>query len=288
MQDIPFYKIEEHYEAFLVWHDAIKRKFLPQKGNALLHVDQHSDLAKPILRTSINELKLEKTALLNFTYDELGIGNYILPAVFTGIFNAIYWMQQLDPASPTKPAQEFILSTYKNKGKIFMINKKNSSDRKGTPFIRRDFTVNEPLRHTQPLVLDIDIDYFSCNVYQNQLIRLEITRDQFHRFNNNKYHLMRFEYSCYSEQVDDQYFMVFNQSEDIVIRSFAKVSKTQILQRIDYFVEWLSKNHINPNIIEVCRNTFSEYTPKDQREFIEEKLESKLAPLYNLQETSFE
>jgi hypothetical protein len=34
MQDIPFIKIEEHHEAFLVWHDAIKKKFLPQKGNA--------------------------------------------------------------------------------------------------------------------------------------------------------------------------------------------------------------------------------------------------------------
>ena len=86
MQYTPFFKIEEHHEAFLVWHDAIKRKFLPKKGNTLLHVDQHSDLAKPVLRTSINELKLEKEALLSFTYDELGIGNYIFPAVFTGIF----------------------------------------------------------------------------------------------------------------------------------------------------------------------------------------------------------
>ncbi len=288
MQDIPFFKIEEHHEAFLVWHDAIKKKFLPQNGNALLHVDQHSDLATPVLRTSINELKLEREVLQSFTYNELGIGNYILPAVFTGIFNTVYWMLQLDPVSQIKPTQEFILSTYKNEGKIFMINKKNSSDRKGIPFKRRDFTVNESLRHTQPIVLDIDIDYFSCNVYQNQLIRLEITQDQFERFNNNKYHLMRFEYSCYSEQVDDQYFMVFNQSEDIVIRPSAKVSKNQILQRIDDFMEWLSKNHINPNIIEVCRNTFSEYTPKDQREFIEEKLESRIATLYNLQETSFE
>ncbi len=270
----------------LFWSGMMQsRKIFFLRRGMLLHVDQHSDMARPVLRTSINELKLEKEALLSFTYDELGIGNYILPAVFTGIFNTVYWMQHLDPASKTKPTQEFILSTYKNEGKIFLINKKNSSERTGIPYRRRDFTVKEPLRHTQPLVLDIDIDYFSCNVYQNRLIRLEITRDQFERFNDNKYHLMRFEYSCYSEQVDDQFFMVFNQSEDIVIRPPAKVSKNQILHRIDGFVEWLSENHINPNIVEICRNTFSEYTPKDQREFIEEKLESKLGTLYNLQET---
>jgi hypothetical protein len=286
MHTIPLYKIEEHHEAFLVWHDAIDKKFLSPRGNTLLHVDQHSDMAKPVLRTSINELKRDRESLHRFTYDELGIGNYIYPAVFLGIFDTVHWMMQPDWVSQPKPIQEYCLSTYQNEGRIFVVDRLDSAAFTGITFKRHDFTIQESLEPNQPLVLDIDLDYFSCNPYQNKLIRLEITREQFEQFNDNKYHLLRFEYSCHTEQVGDQYFMVFNQSEDIVIRPFARVSKSQIAQRIEALVDWLSMNQIDPVIIDICRDTFSGYVPESQREYIENQLISKLKTIYQLQEHS--
>lgn len=244
-------------------------------------------MAKPVLRTSINELKRDRESLHRFTYDELGIGNYIYPAVSLGIFDTVYWMMQPDVVSQPKSIQEYILSTYRNEGRIFMVNRADSSAFTGITFQRHDFTIEESLKPNQPLVLDIDLDYFSCNPYQNELIRLEITREQFEQFHKDKYHLLRFEYSCHTEQIGDQYFMVFNQSEDIVIRPFARVSRAKITQRIEFFVDWLSMNQINPVTIDVCRDTFSGYVPENQREFIEDRLLSKLTTIYQLEEHSF-
>ena len=160
MDSIPLYKMEEHHEAFLIWHDAIKKNYLPPKGNALLHIDHHSDMGKPVLRTPINDLKLDIEELNRFTYDELGIGDFIYPAVYQGIFQTVFWLLQPNGLDQPKPARKIVLSTYQNEGKIFLINQANLSSPGSVSFIRHDLTIEEPINPTQPIVLDIDLDYF--------------------------------------------------------------------------------------------------------------------------------
>lgn len=281
--DIPLYRMNEHHEAFMIWNDAIDKKYLPQSGNALLHVDQHSDMSKPVLRTPITELKKSKEEIRSFTYNELGIGAFIYPAVYLGIFDTVYWLLQQDDFSVPKPLQEYVLSTYQNQGKIFQINQAKPSAPGSVCFKRRDLTIEESLKTTQSLVLDIDVDYFSCTTYQNKLIQIEITQKQFEDFNSDKYHLLRFEYFCYTKKVANQYFMIFNQSEDIVIRPKAMVSNNQVVERVNAFSDWLKRNEINPAIIDICRDTYSGYAPDSQRKFIEDNIIAKLEEIYNIQ-----
>jgi len=282
MTTIPVYKMEEHHEAFMIWNDAIEKKYLPQTGNSLLHVDQHSDMSKPFLRTPISKLEKNKEKIRRFTYDELKIGTFIYPAVYAGIFNTVYWLLQEDDISKPKPMEKYVISTYKNQGKKFQVNQARPTSKGSVTFMRRDLTIKEPLKVDQSLVLDIDLDYFSCSSYQNKPIKVEITKKQFGEFNKNKYHPLRFEYHCYTKKIADQYFMIFNQNEDIVIRPHSKVSNNQVSSRINTFVDWLQTNEISPNIIDVCRNTYSGYTPGAQREFIEDHLISKLKEIYSI------
>lgn len=284
MSSIPLYIIEEHHEAFLIWYEAIQKKHLPAKNNTLLHVDHHSDMLKPILRTSIHELTLDAQELRRFTYEELKIGDFIYPAIYQGLFNTIIWLLQPDEIAVPAPAKKYVLSTYLNEGKIFLINQVKAFTPRSVSFIRYDITIEDTINPPpQPIVLDIDLDYFSTMGYQNNLIRLEITQQQYEEFNNNKYHPLRFEYHCFTEQIEDRYFMVFNQSEDIVIRNSGQVSNDEILERIDKICKWLTKNQISPAIAVICRDSYSGYIPADQREFIEQNLLTALESLYDFQ-----
>lgn len=47
MNKIPFYIIEEHHEAFLIWHYAIIKGLINKNRNTLLHIDEHSDMLLP-------------------------------------------------------------------------------------------------------------------------------------------------------------------------------------------------------------------------------------------------
>src|SRR5215472_9699272 len=90
---IPLFRLEEHHEAFLVWHYAIARQLMPASQNILLHVDEHSDWATPRLRRSIESAGSTLSGIAAFTYAELDIGSFIWPAIYKGIFAEVYWMR---------------------------------------------------------------------------------------------------------------------------------------------------------------------------------------------------
>jgi hypothetical protein len=91
-KNVPLVVVEEHHEAFYVWHYAAQEGWLGRDGNTLLHVDEHADMFLPRLRrplTSISSL----TDLAEFTYNELNIGNFIWPAIYLGFFSRVLWLR---------------------------------------------------------------------------------------------------------------------------------------------------------------------------------------------------
>jgi hypothetical protein len=62
-----------------------------------------------------------------------------------------------------------------------------------------------------------------------------------------------------------------------------KVSEQEIIRRIDIFLEFLIKNNLEPQLIDICRSRLSGFTPNDQWEFIEQKLIEKLSTIYELE-----
>ena len=284
MTKIPLFIIEEHHEAFFIWNYAGLNNLIPTTGNMLLHVDQHADMGPPRFHTPLKSLPARLPALMQFTYNELCIGNFIPAAIYQGWFKEFYWLQH----NRLKVSQTLHIYSYKEAGQTLVMTTNIheagafNTDRKSVLYELK--TVNDPLPDKDGVVLDIDLDYFSCdkqhqtgNLGHN---RIEISQEEYEHFTTDRYHPLRINVGGVTAQVEQgRYYLLINAfPEDIP--SPLKVAPAQILERIEQFIKFLQDNQIRPQLIDLCRSRFSGFTPADQREFIEEHLLAKLSDLY--------
>jgi len=284
---IPLFIIEEHHEAFFVWHYARFKGLIKPTDNTLLHVDQHADTSLPRLHTSLKSRPDDLQALYSITYNELCIGDFIPAAMYQGLFGEVYWLQH----QKLKMAQTIHVYSYQQSGKaLFMTTNIHeaglfSPDRKSIHYELR--TVADELPGKEAVILDIDLDYFSCNRQQGlgdlTRTRVEVTAAEFNNFTANRYHPLRININgVKARQENGRYYLLVNDFPEI-IPSKLRVSPEQILARIDRFIEFLANNELQPQLIDLCRSRFSGFTAEDQWEFIEENLLKKLATLYELE-----
>src|SRR5512136_599098 len=118
MAEIPLFLHEEHHEAFFIWHYAIQHDLLPAQQNVLLHVDSHADMGQPHLRTAIHQFPQTMPEIEQFTYNELGIGTFILPALYQRIFDTLYW---LPPKTAKTCTEQKYVRTHKQAGQYFIV-----------------------------------------------------------------------------------------------------------------------------------------------------------------------
>lgn len=290
MKKIPAFLFEEHHEAFFVWNYSIINNLIRPNNNILLHVDEHSDMAVPNFSYSIKSIRDSLPNLYDFTYKELTIANFIVPTIYQGMFSQVYWLYQSNNEGKAfkKP---IVVYSHNSEGKVLKIDV--NSDLESLAFFNPDFKkflfksvkVQDELPEIKSVVLDIDLDYFSCNpFYYYYRGKLEITKEQYDAFNRDKYHFLRFFLGSgvKSEMDEKRYYLFFNYSPNEVIPSKLKVSKEEIVKRIELFINFLIKNNVQPKLINICRSRLSGFTPKDQWEFIEENLIKNLNALYEL------
>jgi hypothetical protein len=294
MKKINLFIFEEHHEAFFVWNYAVIKKILPKSNNVLLHVDQHSDMAVPKFSYSIKSLQDSLSNIYQFTYSELNIGNFIFPAIYQGIFRQLYWLYQTNNEGKSSPIKILVYSQ-KGEGRVLKIN--SNCDAGTFAFFNPDLknvlfnsikTSNE-FPASQSVVLDIDLDYFSCNPIEYQYKgKLEVTKEQYDSFNKDKYHFLRLYHGnrIKTQIEDEKYYLAFNfLTPEFVAEKLGgvKVSKEEIVRRIELFIEFLIINKVEPQLIDICRSRLSGFTPEEQGQFIEEKLIEKLSTLYELE-----
>ncbi len=285
---IPVYIVEEHHEAFLVWNYAIHQQKIPACCNILLHVDEHSDMGTPRFNRSIHSLNGDFESLKAFTFSELNIAGFITPAIYKGIFNKVYWIRQKHRTQKQNRTRMYVRSYNQSGMRLMsgrMANLKSTiedADRKEFDYYLR---VADNLPKREDIILDIDLDYFSCsgNPNENQEIYVEITEDEYLKFKSNRYHRLNFCHPGRIEAVtkDDKFYYVLNNFRE-VYPAETLVDKSTIKTRVESFVTSLKKSIINPIIISICRSRHSGYTPPDQWEFIESSLLNALASGYDI------
>jgi hypothetical protein len=293
MKKIPLFIFEEHHEAFFVWNYSVMNKIIQASNNVLLHVDEHSDMGVPNFNKSMKFLNSLK-ALHDFTYTELAITDFIIPALFQGIFNQVYWLYQSNDES--KKAKKNIVYSPNGQAKTLKLLKADQIDQLGVlslykskfrNFMFEPITTECQFSDRQSVVLDIDLDYFSCNpssYYYNQG-KLEVTEEEYKSFHENKYHFLRLSFgsSINIKEENGKYYLILSSTEPPVITSKLKVSEEEIIKRIDKLILFLNKNNIEIQMIDICRSRLSGFTPDDQWEFIERKLIEKFSDTYEIE-----
>lgn len=289
-KDIPVYIIEEHFEAFIVWKKLIKEGIISPHGNILFHVDEHADLSAPSFNNSLNVLKDDMKSIIDFTFKEIGIASFIIPAIYLGIIDQYYWFKFYEDEEKThKKRSVNFVTTYNNEGLKFITGPANDLMKK-TKFdnirLFKYFSNSiSSIPANKHVLLDIDLDVFSC-IGAPMVIndfKIEITKDEYEKFKNNKYHKIHFSglYKIDAVKNNKKYYYIVNYYKYIYPSDLKKNIK-QITKRISSFVQQLKQKNIHPLIITICRSRYSGYTPNDQWEKIENLLLNELNSIYSM------
>lgn len=291
---IPLYIVEEHHEAFYAWYCGVQRGYLHPENNCLVHIDEHSDMTPARCRYSLHQLNGDLNAIKQFTYTELAIDTFISAAIYRGLFNRMHWIRQRHEGASVNQSIAMYFRSGNNDGKKLVLGRRSEGslhENIGQELNIRYFDycrqhveqLDEDLHH-QDIVLDIDLDYFSCTGQPNkqQELWIEISQDEFERFRSNRYHPLQFRFSRVELAMkEEKYYYLINNYDEIYLEE-TYVSLHEIQQRVDLVIDTLRQRNIRPKLITLCRSRFSGYTPPDQWEMIEVALLKGLQTIYPL------
>lgn len=290
MPKTPLFIMEEHHEAFFVWHYAIQNQLMQADGNTLLHIDEHADIGAPRLFKSVDSLGQDLHDIYNFTFDELSCFEFIIPSLYLGLFKELVWIRQ---GPQRKSDQIALVRTPQKQGQLFEILGYNvfgnntalpsTAPSDGQRVRYRHQEASDALPPLEAVVLDIDLDYFSCEDAVNLPQKLEVSSEEYEKFQTDRYHFLRINQGSRikMQEEDGKYFLYLKNYPEAAPTPL-RMSEQTILERLDGFVAFLKDKQIQPQIIDIARSRFSGYTPHDQWAFIEDNLIQRLSTLYDL------
>lgn len=250
--------IEEHNEAFY----KIVQSFNPNgEKYALLHIDEHHDFGKPIIKKDDLINYQTEATLKSIVYSQLRVSDYILPLFHLGIIDTSIWLSNNNNEyySEFETYEELVGAEY-----IMIGNKTLTPNGKNNKFLEVNSDSNVlPFIQDKKVILSIDLDYFSCSDEEGERTVIEITEEEYKRFNSNVYHKSRLNFGsrvyCYVEK--ERYYMVHQHMDGKLenkIRTWDEINTK--LMKLELF---LRRNKIDPSIIIVCKSFLSGYTPND-------------------------
>lgn len=284
---IPVYCIEEHNEAFYCWGLAIRDGVLEAEKNLLFHVDHHDDLECGSYFIDFTRRIEDLEERKRITYEKLGIADFIIPAIYEGIFSEIYNMKRLGSGPFTH--QEKVIKR---------IGSNTLSTADYVPFIHAPLRKKENGEYCffryheggmdntgrlKRVALDIDLDYFCWDdsLRTAGLKRMEITREAYLEYLDNPYHPFRIlpRRLLYAEEEKGRFYLSYQEP-----RSAEKEADEEaVIRRAGRFMEWLKEQDWTPGMITVCRSAHSGYLPSHKALLVEALVREGLEKLYELE-----
>jgi hypothetical protein len=283
---IPTTTVEEHHEAFFVWGRAIQSGVLAAQGNTLLHVDEHSDSALPELRAPLPAVR-DLDTLERFTYSELNIGNFIAPAIYLQWLTRVLWLKQHHEGGAN---WRMLSLCAKDQSELSFAGLYTADFNipSGPRFRHAEFScidLDSAIRSDQPVVLDIDIDYFSSNDLPDLTDwSIEITAQAYNRYLNDPYDIPRLITGrrMLFEEKGGRFFMRFETNAAMLGPS---VTRDVVAARLATFRKFLIEKSVVPAIIVICRSMISGYTRREHAGFIEAGVQEILDELYRTEKS---
>ena len=282
---IPVFRMEEHGEAYAVWHRAVDEGLMGSGGNLLLHVDHHDDLECGPYRHDFSEPTKNAEEALSLVREVLGIADFIVPALWEGVFDRMINFKRIFPGG--RPARTKVVQLRRGCDLVFRdyIPLVDSAAEEGTLRLIRyeELSLTKPEPIEQPVVLDIDLDYFCWDdsLSTGRDPRLEITREAFEAFQSDPRHPLRIHARrmVYVEQAGERYYLRIQEPGPP-----KKLTRDErICQRVEKFFAWLDENQIRPAVIDICRSRISGYCPADRWARVEELVLAALGERFPLQ-----
>lgn len=283
---IPAYCMEEHHEAFYYWHLAIAEGYLKEKDNTLLHIDHHDDFEGGGYYWDFTQKLEDLEERRKFTYEKLGIADFIVPAIYEGVFSYMLNMKKVLPRAGLEE-EKFVERIGNNTLSVkdykpFLHSKyKTDADSKYRFFTYREASLVS-VGNLKDVVMDIDLDYFcwddSLSTVEPK--RMEITKAAYEEYKNDIYHPFRIlpKIMVYAEEFEGKYYMRYQ--EPYTQEKIA--DEERIEKRVQRFFYWLKEQAFTPSLITICRSAHSGYLPAHRAEFVEQKVKAVLNELYEI------
>ena len=278
MAPIPLCIVEEHNEAFLAWNAAMQAGFVPPSGNTLLHIDEHADMAAPHFRTRLEAHLDDLDRLRAFVFREMAIYDFIVPAVHQGLLAEVHWLNHRgDPPV----SEDMLVWATGEEEQVLATRPAHVGGRPGRPFRQVTQTIRAPFRPTGATILDIDLDYFSCDQAENRSWRIEITPAAAADFAADDRHFLKLLLGSRATVVSE------GGAHHIVVRGYRerqrcplRATDLMIRLRLVALEHYLAAQAFVPVAITVARSRLTGYTPEDQWPAIEQGVLAMLGRLY--------
>ena len=286
---IPAIVADEHNEAFTAWYRFRERNIIAKTGNYLLHVDHHADMDCGGYDWDFTQPTETAEDARRLTEQALGIADFIVPAVYQGLFSTVHILKTLMPRKLQKKEKfarlnsphEVITGDYVS---FFLAGEKEKKDSEYVFYtlIWGGLSAENDLP-ADGVVLDVDLDYFCWDNSLSSVpeTRIEITKAAYEDFWENKRHPLRLlprRTATVSER-DGKYYLVYKKYE-----SLQRIDDEEtIVRRMDRLLEYLARGRTAIRAVDVCRSSYSGYLPKSRAAFVEREFLARLGKILDLE-----
>lgn len=298
---IPLIVMEEHKEAYYAWHLFADRGDIPPYDNILLHVDHHEDNIGGVYNIDMDALPKNLEYSKYLSYEEFGIANFILPAIYERMFTKMICIMNFGTDVEYQTAYyEHRCNEVEGVKKYFLDRIDSDALDEG---LKREIKDGEE-KHIvcnirsascfrgglgdygsfqRPVVLDIDLDYFCwSNTLKDGTRRIvEITEDAWRKIRENTYDGFRLTpiLDVQLLEIDGKYYLELVK-QSVFYEKDEEVTTEILKERLDKFFSYLDNQKFIPAVIDVCRSRISGYLNKDFFPWIENEVLRRLDEIY--------